>query len=309
MKKEFCYPSKDGLTEIHAVEWIPETEIRGILQIAHGMVEFIDRYDRFASVMASHGYYVVGNDHLGHGKSVTDETQLGYFAKHDGYLCVLGDMQQLREDTRKKYPDVPYFLLGHSMGSFLATAFIEMYGEGLSGAIIMGTGYQPASTLNLAIGLTAVLQRSRGGHYRSAMINNMALGSYNKKFEPGRTKCDWLTKDEAIVDAYVANPLNQFTFTVNGYNNLFRTMRYKQRRENLDRIPKNLPVLVVSGGEDPVGEFGKGPEIVAKSFREAGVSDVTLKLFPGDRHEILNELDRDAVDRYLLDWIEKRNRH
>ena len=309
MKKEFCYPSKDGLTEIHAIEWIPETEIRGILQIAHGMVEFIDRYDRFASVMASHGYYVVGNDHLGHGKSVTDETQLGYFAKHNGHLCVLGDMQQLREDTRKKYPDVPYFLLGHSMGSFLATAFIEMYGEGMSGAIIMGTGYQPASTLDLAIGLTAVFQQSRGGHHRSTTINNMVLGSYNEKFEPGRTKCDWLTRDEAIVDAYVANPLNQFIFTVNGYYNLFRGMRSTQRKENLARIPKDLPILVVSGGEDPVGEFGKGPEIVAKSFREAGVSDVTLKLFPGDRHEILNELDRDAVDRYLLDWIEERNRH
>ncbi len=159
MKKEFYYPSKDGLTQIHAIEWVPETEVRGILQIAHGMVEFIDRYDRFATFMASQGFYVVGNDHLGHGKSVTDESQFGYFAKHDGNLCVIGDMQQLREDTQKKYPEVPFFLLGHSMGSFLARQFIEIYGEGLAGAIIMGTGYQPMSLLNLAIGLTAVLKR------------------------------------------------------------------------------------------------------------------------------------------------------
>jgi len=306
MKQEFYFPSKDGLTQIHAIEWIPEKEVRGVLQIAHGMVEFIDRYDRFATFMASQGFYVVGNDHLGHGKSVTDETQLGYFAKHDGNFCVLGDMEQLRQDTQKKYPNVPYFLLGHSMGSFLARQFIEKYGEGLSGAIIMGTGYQPAATLDLAIGLTAVFQQARGGHYRSTTINNMALGSYNTAFEPGRTKNDWLTKDEAIVDAYEANPLNQFVFTVNGYNNMFRGMRFAQRQSNLDKIPKALPILVVSGQNDPVGEFGKGPKIVAETYRKTGIRDVTLKLFPDDRHEILNELDREEVYRYLLQWIEAR---
>lgn len=308
MKQEFYFPSTDGLTQIHTIEWIPETEIRGVLQIAHGMVEFIDRYDQFASFMASHGFYVVGNDHLGHGKSITDEAQLGYFAKHNGNFCVLGDMQQLRDNTQKKYPDVPYFLLGHSMGSFLAQQFIEKYGVGLNGAIIMGTGYQPIATLDLAIGLTAVFQQAKGGHYRSTTINNMALGSYNVKFEPGRTKCDWLTRDEAIVDAYIANPLNQFIFTINGYYNLFRCMRYSQRQENLNKISKDLPILVVSGENDPVGEFGKGPKIVADTYKAIGISDVTLKLFPNDRHEILNELDKEAVDYYLLEWIEKRIR-
>ena len=306
MKNEFNYPSSDGRTSIHAIEWKPDGEIRGILQIAHGMVEFIDRYDRFATFMASQGFYVVGNDHLGHGKSVTDESQLGYFAKHDGNFCVLGDMQQLREDTQKKYPDVPYFLLGHSMGSFLARQFIEKYGEGLAGAIIMGTGYQPRSTLDLGIALTGVLQKARGGHYRSAMINNTALGSYNAKFEPGRTKNDWLTKNEAIVDAYEANPLNQFMFTVNGYYNLFRGIRYAQRPENLDKIPKSLPILVVSGANDPVGEFGKGPTIVAQTYRDTGIKDVTLKLFENDRHEILNELDKETVDAFILDWLTAR---
>ncbi len=306
MKNEFYYLSKDGLTQIHAIEWIPETEVRGVLQIAHGMVEFIDRYDRFACFMASKGFYVVGNDHLGHGKSVTDESQLGYFAKHDGNFCVLGDMQTLRENSQKKYPDLPYFLLGHSMGSFFTREFIEKYGEGLSGAIIMGTGYQPIATLDLGIALTGVLQQARGGHFRSAMVNNMALGSYNKTFEPSRTKNDWLTKDEKIVDAYEANPLNQFMFTVNGYYNLFRGMRYSERQVNLDKIPKDLPLLVVSGQNDPVGEFGKGPKKVAQIYLENGIKDVTLKLFPEDRHEILNELDREEVDKYLLDWIEKR---
>ena len=282
MKQEFYFPSKDGLTQIHTIEWIPEGEVRGVLQIAHGMVEFIDRYDRFASFMASQGFYVVGNDHLGHGKSVTDESQYGYFAKHDGNFCVIGDMQQLREDTQKKYPGVPYFLLGHSMGSFLAREFIEKFGSGLSGALIMGTGYQSLATLDTAIALTAVLQQARGGHFRSEMINNMALGAYNKAFEPGRTKNDWLCKDEAIVDAYVSNPLNQFVFTVNGYYNLFRGLRYAERQQNLDKIPKDLPILVVSGANDPVGEFGKGPRLVAESFMKTGIPDY---YWPACNHE------------------------
>ena len=306
MKQEFFYPSKDERTQIHAIEWIPEGEVRGVLQIAHGMVEFIDRYDRFASFMASQGFYVVGNDHLGHGKSVTDESQLGYFAKHNGNFTVLIDMERLRKIAQKKYPDAPYFILGHSMGSFYVRQFIEKFGKGLAGAIVMGTGYQPIATLDLAIGLTAAFQKARGGHFRSSIINNMALGAYNAKFEPGRTKNDWLTKDEAIVDAYEANPLNQFMFTVNGYYNMFRGMRYSVRPKNLEKIPKDLPILVVSGEEDPVGDFGQGPRIVAETYQKTGIQDVTLKLFPGDRHEILNELDKEVVYKYLLQWMEGR---
>ena len=305
MKNEFYYPSKDGLTQIHAIEWIPDGEIRGVLQIAHGMVEFIDRYDRFAKVMADNGFYVVGNDHLGHGLSVTDENQLGYFAKHDGNFCVIGDMRQLQEDTSKKYPDLPYFLLGHSMGSFLARQYIEKYGEGLKGAIIMGTAYQPNATLDLGIALTGTLRKSRGDHYRSNVINNMGLGNYNKSFEPARTPCDWLTKDESIVDAYMENPLNQFVFTVNGYYNMFRGMRYCQRQKNLDKIPKDLPILVVSGWDDPVGDFGKGPTEVAVSYKKTGIQDVTMILYPDDRHEILNELDKEKVDQDIITWIEE----
>ena len=306
MKQEFFYPSKDGRTQIHAIEWIPEGEVKAVLQIAHGMVEFIDRYDRFANFLTSQGFYVVGNDHLGHGKSVTGESELGYFAKKDGNLCVIGDIHQLREDTVKKYPDVPYFLLGHSMGSFLARQYIEMYGDGLKGAIIMGTGSQPNSTLKMGMNLTSLMMKIKGDHHRSKLVNNMALGSYNKSFEPSRTKNDWLTKDEKIVDAYEANPLNQFMFTVNGYNNMFRGMLFAQTRENLDKIPKELPILVVSGENDPVGEFGKGPKAVAETYKNIGIKDVTLKLYPDDRHEILNELDKETVDKDLLQWMEER---
>ena len=215
MKREFTYPSKDGKTGIHAIEWIPEGDVKAVLQIAHGMVEFIGRYDRFGSWLSEQGICVVGNDHLGHGASVVSQGDHGYFAEKDGNLCVIGDMHTLREMTQEKYPGAPYFLLGHSMGSFLARQYIEMHGEGLSGAIIMGTGVQPSGILKTALALCRIDARLKGWRHRSNLINNMALGSYNKKFEPARTKNDWLTKDESIVDAYNANPWNNFRFTTN----------------------------------------------------------------------------------------------
>lgn len=306
MKKDFTYPSKDGRTGIHAIEWIPDGKPKAVLQIAHGMVEFIGRYDRFGTFLAENGIYTVGNDHLGHGASVVNQGDHGYFAENDGNLCVIGDMHTLREMTQEKYPDVPYFLLGHSMGSFLARQYIEMHGEGLAGAIIMGTGMQPAAVLKLALTICRIDARLKGWKHRSELIFNMALGSNNKKFEPARTKNDWLTKDEAIVDAYNANPWNNFKFTTNGYYNMFRGIDFAQKEENLRKIPKSLPVLIVSGGEDPVGNFGEGPKQLADIYRKTGLTDVEIKIYPGDRHEILNELDHDTVDADILNWISSR---
>ena len=226
--ENFQYLSKDGKTNIHAMEWAPEGKCRAVLQIAHGMIEFIARYDRFGTYLAGQGICVVGNDHLGHGASVATQEDYGYFAEKDGNLCVIGDMQALREKTQEKYPGIPYFILGHSMGSFLVRQYIEMYGAGLAGALIMGTGVQTEGTLLFAKSLAHLIGSTRGWRYRSSMLNNLALGSYNKKFEPARTRNDWLTKDEKIVDAYNANPWNNFKFTTNAYYNLFLGLEYAQ---------------------------------------------------------------------------------
>jgi len=305
MKKEFTYPSADGKTQIHAISWLPEGKVRAVLQIAHGMVEFIDRYDRFAGVLNEEGILVVGNDHLGHGQSVTDPSNLGYFGSPDGNAFIIRDMHQLRQQTEQQYPQVPFFLLGHSMGSFLARQYIEMYGQGLAGAIIMGTGYQTGGTLNAGKMLCKLIGSVRGWHYRSRFINNMAIGAYSKAFQPARTPADWLTRDEAVVDAYLHNPLCTFTFTVNGYYHLFRGLQYAEAPANLNKIPKKLPVLVVSGGKDPVGNFGKDPVRVAEIYKQTGLKDVTCKIYPEDRHEVLNEMDKETVDRDILEWIEQ----
>ena len=306
MRDEFYFPSKDGNTEIHTIEWKPEGEVRAVLQICHGMVEYIRRYDEFAQFLCGEGYYVVGNDHLGHGKSIQAKSEYGFFNEKYGNACVLGDMHTLRQRTEKKYPGVPYFMLGHSMGSSLLRQYIQMYGNGLSGAVLMGTvADHKKAALLFGKRLCRVMAAFRGWHYRSKMVDNLVLGAYNKKFKPARTRADWITSDNENLDMYVADPLCSFMSTVNAYYNVFSGMIGIQRKESVYMIPKGLPVLFVSGADDPVGEFGKGVRKIYEKYRAAGIRDVTLRLYTGDRHELLNETDRDQVYKDLLGWFEK----
>ena len=282
MKKEHYFQSSDEKTSLHAIVWEPEGSVKAVLQITHGMVEFIDRYDRFARMLNEHGFCVCGFDLLGHGLSVTSEEELGFFRHPDGNRAVIEDIRHLQCIMKRRYPDVPYFMLGHSMGSFFTREYIEFFGDSLNGAIIMGW------------------------HYRSAAIDAMAFGSYNKDFEPARTHVDWLTKDEAIVDAYIANPLNTFRFTVNGYYTMFTAIGMAQDPDKIAMIPKDLPILLVSGDRDPVGGMGKGVQQAYDAYKEAGIVNVQMHLFENDRHEILNETDYGKVDEYILSWLNQR---
>ena len=306
MRDEFYFPSKDGNTEIHTIEWKPEGKVRAVLQICHGMVEYIRRYDEFAQFLCGKGYYVVGNDHLGHGKSVQAKSEYGFFNEKYGNACVIGDMHTLRQRTEKKYPGLPYFMLGHSMGSSLLRQYIQMYGNGLSGAVLVGTvADHKKAALLFGKRLCRVMAAFRGWHYRSRMVDNLVLGVYNKKFKPARTRADWITSDNEILDVYVSDPLCSFMATVNVYYNIFSGMIGIQRKESVYMIPKGLPVLFLSGADDPVGEFGKGVRKIYEKYRAAGIKDVTLRLYTGDRHELLNETDRAQVYEDLLNWLEK----
>lgn len=305
MKQDLYYDSVDGEHKIHAVEWDPEGEPKAVLQIIHGMTEYIGRYDEFASFLADHGFCVVGNDHIGHGDSVNSPDDYGYFREKNGNKCLLEDIRTLQEMTRKKYPDVPYFILGHSMGSFLARQYIARYGDGLAGAVIMGTGSQPAATLSSAMLLCRLIALARGWKYRSQLIKNMASGNYNKRCGD-KTPAEWLSKNDENKAAYLSNPKCTFIFTVNGYYNLFYSFKDCQDKKTVAKIRKDLPILIVSGAEDPVGNYGKGVEQAYKLYQDAGIEDLQMKLYEGDRHEILNELDREQVYQDLLDWFEKR---
>ncbi len=307
MRDEFYFPSKDGNTEIHTIEWKPEGEVKAVLQVCHGMVEYIRRYDEFAGFLSANGYYVVGNDHLGHGKSVQSRSEYGFFNEKYGNACVVGDMHTLRQRTMKKYPDVPYFMLGHSMGSSLLRQYIQMYGNGLSGVILMGVvADHRKAALVFGKRLCRLLAAFRGWHYRSRMVDGLAIGSYNKKFKHARTRADWITTDQEHLDSYISDPMCSFMFTVNAYYSMFTGMLHMQKKEGVYMIPKNLPILFTSGTEDPVGNFGKGVRKIYEKYKAAGIQDVTLRLYPGDRHEILNETDRQQVYEDILEWLEER---
>ena len=306
MKKDFYYNSQDKCTKIHAIEWIPDGEIKAILQISHGMVEFIDRYDEFAQFLNEHGYYVVGNDHLGHGESVSCEDHYGYFCEKSGNKCVIKDIRHLYKITKKKYPDVPYFLMGHSMGSFLIRQYLIRYSSGISGVIIMGTGDQPPLLVKGGKLLCKAIAEIKGWEYRSPLVNKLVIGNYNKKFSPCRTSADWLSRNEENVDSYLKNPWCTFVFTLNAFYNMFRGIETLHQKNYFEEIPKTLPVFFVSGIQDPVGDFGKGVLQVYGRFKENGMKDVSIKLYKNDRHEILNECDRELVFKDLLEWMEQK---
>ena len=243
-KTETRILSSDNKTSLHVVEWIPDGEIKGTLEIVHGMVEFIDRYDRFGRFISENGYAVIGYDQLGHGETAPDEDSLGYIGSPHPELLLIEDVQKVREYIDEKYGSCRHYILGHSMGSFVVEAYLMKYGKGLDGAIISGTGYQSTAKLDAGLLLTDIISLFRKDTYRSGFINDMALGSYNKSFEPARTKNDWLTKDEEIVDRYCEHPWDNFVFTLNGYRAVFRLMKLAGNRKGMKNIPKDLKIFL-----------------------------------------------------------------
>lgn len=307
MTKEevFSFPSADGRTTVHAVRWTPEDgKYRAVLQITHGMVEYIERYRTFAEFLNDNGFLVVGHDHIGHGESVVSKDEWGYFAEHPSDT-VIADMQTLREITQKEHPGVPYFMLGHSMGSYMLRKYLAIHGEGLAGAVIMGTGCIPDNTTKLAMFIAKMQAAFFGWHHRSKLLQKLSYDKYYHQFDlTGKDASNsWLTKDEEIVKTYYADPKCTFVFTVNAYMGLFEAVLFDNQQENIEAVPKSLPLFFVSGAMDPVGGCGSGVKKVYNKFDEAGKEDITWKLYDNDRHEILNETDRDVVYHDILAWM------
>lgn len=297
--------SSDGISSVHLIEWVPEGEICGILQISHGMIECIDRYDRFARYMAEHGFVVIGNDHLGHGETAA-EKNYGYFAAKDGSCYVVRDLYRVSRYVQKKYPRVPLFLLGHSMGSFMARRYAMNYGDKLDGLILMGTGGKPDWLLRVGRLLVRIFIAFKGERAGSWLMEKLCFAMYNSHFRPARTPSDWLSRDKKEVDKYRSHPHCQFFFTLNGYRTLFEVISYIQKRKNIRKLPHDLPILFLSGTQDPVGNYGKSVRAAAAEYNRAGVKDVTCHLYRGARHELLNELEYKKTQKDILNWLIKR---
>lgn len=304
MRTDFYCKSK-GAGKLHGCRWMPERPPVAVVQIVHGIAEFVERYDRFAQYLNGLGYAVVAEDHMGHGKSINGEGIQGYF--HGGWFTAVDDSYALLQKNRREFPDLPYVLFGHSMGSFMSRTILCRYPDsGISAAILCGTGWKPGLVLSSGIAICEMVCKIQGETNPNKTLENLVFSGYNKRVEHPRTPYDWLTRDSGIVDEYIASPLCGFTPTGGLMRELLKGIRYVQEPKHLAAMKKELPVLFIAGGDDPVGDYGKGVLQAADAFRRAGMTDVTHKLYPLGRHEILNEINSDEVFRDISSWLGKK---
>lgn len=305
VRKDFTFTSTTGDCEIHAASWKPKgKEVKAVFQMAHGMAEHLERYDEFARFMAEHGYAVYMNDHIGHGKSTNYLYPLGYFGmnNHAGDIFV-SDCKLLLDIAKQENPDVPMIFFGHSMGSLVARKFADFYSNELAGAVFCGT-VGPNPLAGIAIKLCDILTKLTGVVADGKLIDTLAFGTYNDKTEK-RTKFDWLSTDSAIVDKYIADPECGFYFSNRGYRDLLTLLDFVNSSKGTYWLEYKLPVLVISGEDDPCGEYGAGVDKVINSLMING-NHVDAILYPGARHEILNEFCKDQVMNDILAWADKR---
>lgn len=301
MREDFWFDSC-GAGKIHGCRWSPEGEPKAVLQIVHGIAEYIERYDGFAEFLTRRGFLVVAEDHMGHGQSIGSEGVQGYFT--GGWFNAVADSYHLLEMTKAEFPDLPYFLFGHSMGSFMARTILCKYPDsGIDAAIICGTGWQPAFALPAVIKIVEGECKKVGETNPSQRLQNLVFGGYNKRVEHPRTEFDWLTRDAKILDAYIAHPLCGFTASTGLLRDMMTGILYIEQPKNLAAMRKDLPVFFIAGGDDPVGSYGKGVRKAADAFRKAGMTDVDVHIYPLCRHELLNEINREEIYGDILQWL------
>lgn len=299
MRKD-CWYDSHGIGRIHYCRWIPEGEPRAIVQIVHGIAEHVERYDEYANYLTGHGFLVVAEDHMGHGGSVNGGGIQGYF--HGGWFAAVEDTYQLLQDMKAEYPDIPYILFGHSMGSFMARTILGKYPDsGIQAAVISGTCWQPAFAMPAIVKVMEAACKKIGETNPSGKLQQMIFGSYNARVEHPRTPQDWVSRDKRIVDNHPMN--NGFQPKAGLLRDMMAGIAYVERKEVLSSMWKNLPVLFVAGGDDPVGGYGKGVHQAAEAFRKAGMKDVSLRIYPMCRHEILNEINREEIYENIQQWI------
>ncbi len=307
IKNEFYYPSADGKTQIHAVEWKPETEIKGVIQIAHGVTEYILRYENFAEFFTQKGFVVVGNDHLGHGQSIAPNGKPMYFGPNGSWNFVVKDIDTCKQMTKKKYPNVPYMILGFSLGSFLVRTYLIDYAqEPLDGAIIMGTGYIPNFKIAIAKMMANKEAKKVGEENTSPLIKSLTFETYNKLFKPNRTAFDWLCSNEEALDEYIKDPLRGENYSAGLFREMLTGMQYTAELKNIQKMNKKMPIFLLSGDKDPVGEFGKGVIKTHEIFKKAGIEDVEIKLYQNLRHDILHEKCKDTIYNDIYLWLKKK---
>lgn len=299
---ETFYLTSAGGGQLHCLLWQPETQPKAVVQLIHGIAEHIGRYDAFARFLASHGYVVAGDDHMGHGGSAAEGEQ-GFF--RGGWLTAVEDEKRVHDALQARFPGLPHYMLGHSMGSFLLRTYLYTYPDAVDRAVISGTGWEEPVKVKLGKLVCAAEEARVGEKKTSGLVTKLMFGSYNRAFAPVSSPNAWICSDDAVVAAYDADPKCGFDATVGLARDLLTGVAMNERPENLAKMNKQLPVLFISGMRDPVGNMGKGVLRCIDAFKRAGLRDVTIKLYPEGRHEMLNETNREEVWNDVLCWLDR----
>lgn len=307
LSENFSFQSDDGVN-VYVYKWRPDpgTKVKGVVQIAHGMAETAFRYERFADLLTQNGYIVYANDHRGHGKTAGSLENIGYLAEADGFDWLVKDMNRLTAIIKKEYSDLPVFLFGHSMGSFAAQRYIMLFGRELKGVILSGSNGRATLLHNFGFLAAGREVKKNGRKAKSEKMDKLSFGSFNNAFKPNRTESDWLSRDEDEVDKYVKDPYCGGVFSAGFFYDFMKGLKETDKAENIVSIPKRLPIYIFSGDKDPVGGAGKGVRKLYNTYKKAGIQDVTMKLYPGGRHEMLNEINKDEVMKDVIEWLDLR---
>ncbi|OCT14527.1 hypothetical protein A8709_26145 [Paenibacillus pectinilyticus] len=331
-KGHFIWEDAQGINH-YVYEWLPSEgiNVKGIVQIAHGMAETAARYERLASVLTDQGYAVYANDHLGHGLTAGSPDAVGKYGK-DGFHAMVAVMGQITLQIRSLFEDkwqsgestergieskhLPLYVLGHSMGSFLTQHYLvshmEKYPDHVQGILLSGSNGKEGAALNAGIAIATLEAAFRGDHFRSLLLTALSFGSFNNHFKPNRTPFDWLSRDEQEVDAYIDDPYCGVVFTSGYFRDFFKGLKEIHQAQHVNRVRKDIPIYIFSGEDDPVGGHGKGVRKLIKAYEDLGVQDLSYKLYPGGRHEMLNEINRAEVMQDITakldEWVEKNNK-
>lgn len=301
--EEITFDSSNNKNLIYGKIFIPKSDIKGIIQISHGMCEYIDRYDAFADFFCKKGYVVCGHSHIGHGKSVLSEAEYGFFSEKDGYKFLIEDVHKLTLIIKQRFPNKLHFLLGHSMGSFILRCYLSKYGREINGAIIVGTAGSH-QLLDAGISFVNTIIKTKGQMYRSRKLNELAFKVFNEQFSPSKTKYDWVSSNVEFCKRCEEDKMANFIFTASGFKDLFMLLKICNSEECYNKVPINLPVYILSGAQDPVGENGIGPARVYANYYAAGLRNLSFKIYKDKRHEILNETDNEETYNDIINWLE-----
>ncbi len=303
----FKFQTSDGIA-IYTNKWLPEntSQLKAIVQISHGMAEHSDRYKRFAEALCANNIGVYANDHRGHGKTAGSVEKLGYFADRNGWDLVVDDMNQLTQIIKKSHPGIPIFLFGHSMGSLLSREYLFSYSREINGVILSATAGDPGLLGNVGIFISKLESLLRGKKAKSPFLDKLSFGKFNTAFKPNRTAFDWLSRDNAEVDKYVDDPYCGTVFTAGFFHDMLKGIKSINTDSNIQKVSRDLPIYLIAGDKDPVGENTRGVLQVFNAYQKAGIKDLTKKFYTDARHEILNETNRQEVFTDIISWIELR---